>query len=366
MAWTFTAKLLDSNIDPLSSTAVRIGVQTGRGIEVLVTGETDRSGKLALEWATDATDPVSDLVLQYQKGRRWLTLTAPRRVSGISVDLGSLMVTELPIRTDATDVFGIDIKKTGETIQDLQSQKTDYEESIQRLQDQINENSEILSNKITEIDQLKSKNTDLEESLAERSNELADLRQSKNELEQTILDKNKQIDQLSVELHEARQGDASGEKIVMSDMLQKTGEQLKRAQETLSGADGAFRLGKISMQIKGIASDDGTKIQFLRTEDLLKLPPNSLSSVLTEFVPPSTAITVEETPEAIVPNVEGYTELMARRKLEQAGYFVDASHQVTSEARRSNRVLVQVPAAGAEAPSGSIVKIMIGLLERSE
>ena len=71
-----------------------------------------------------------------------------------------------------------------------------------------------------------------------------------------------------------------------------------------------------------------------------------------------------EIPESAVPSVIGYTEIMARRKLGDAGFQVardfQAVVQKAGEPIQADRVVEQLPRAGEKWPLGGAVTIFIG------
>ena len=69
-------------------------------------------------------------------------------------------------------------------------------------------------------------------------------------------------------------------------------------------------------------------------------------------------------PPLTVPSVLGYTEIMARRKLSEAGFQVTRDFQAviqqTNEPIQADRVVDQLPRAGEKWPPGGAITIFIG------
>ena len=80
MARAVTATLHDADLNPVGNTAVRIAQVVRGRFRVLAAGQTDGEGRLSINW--DGAGAVSKAVLQYRKGRQWLTLTAPAIIYG--------------------------------------------------------------------------------------------------------------------------------------------------------------------------------------------------------------------------------------------------------------------------------------------
>ena len=267
--------------------------------------------------------------------------------------LGNIIVSDAPITVADTPVFGMDIKKSGQIITRLQQEKAKAEKENATLKTKIAEQDELAR-------QYKDSAEALERSIDEKTNQINALQNNVNQLEMSLAAKEEMISELTVELETAREGTPLASRVGVKDLLQKTGEQLNKAHEILSGSESKFRLGKISFEIKGISSEDGTKVQFLEKEDLMKLPQDSLSSFHTEFLPSPGPVLVDESADITIPKIVGYTEPLARRKLEEAGFFVESSYQAVSDPRDVGRVVVQKPQQGSNLAGGSVVKITLG------
>jgi hypothetical protein len=70
-------------------------------------------------------------------------------------------------------------------------------------------------------------------------------------------------------------------------------------------------------------------------------------------------------PEEIVPNVSGYTELAARRKLGEVGFRVEVMDHIAERKEDVGRVFLQTPPPETEAVLDSIVTIFVGRSQAS-
>ena len=61
-----------------------------------------------------------------------------------------------------------------------------------------------------------------------------------------------------------------------------------------------------------------------------------------------------------VPNLVGYTGDLAARKLAAMGVLSEVNHEIVTDPSQAGRVTRHVPAAGAPAPGGSVVRLFVG------
>ena len=115
------------------------------------------------------------------------------------------------------------------------------------------------------------------------------------------------------------------------------------------------------MDLKMIPVKMGEEMQigFPNLKDINSMPTGSLSSVTYEYVP-----TVQE--EGIakakipVPDVKGYTEIMAKRELESKGFYSEVTFLGVSTDGEVGRVVRQNPTGMSSQELGTIVEIFIG------
>ncbi len=94
-----------------------------------------------------------------------------------------------------------------------------------------------------------------------------------------------------------------------------------------------------------------------------RLDPNHLSVLRLDFAAGEPQ-EKPQIPESTVPSVVGYTEIMARRKLADAGFQITRDFQAVvekpGEPIQADRVVAQMPREGEKWPLGGAVTIFIG------
>ena len=145
----------------------------------------------------------------------------------------------------------------------------------------------------------------------------------------------------------------------MEELLTSVSAQLSRAKTTLDSNNTAFRFSNVSLQLKLIPATDGTVS--LPTHELVDKIANPLSVLNVDFQPaPST-----DDASMLVPNVVGYTETVAVRKLTSSGLRAVTTRQTVSDdpSRPSSvgRVVAQDPPANSRLEAGAQVAIAIGV-----
>ena len=166
--------------------------------------------------------------------------------------------------------------------------------------------------------------------LANRENELAALRE---ELE------NKH--RLEIQNREEEIQSLKKNKTSISRLIGTANQEITNARSQFQQGD--YQLGNVSIQFKMIPEGGGQLVQFLTKEEWadLQIGPDQLSTVEVEFLPKE-SVRGPKQPETIVPDVRGLTEVMARRRIADAGLLIDIKFQVVdSETDRGkvNRVV---------------------------
>ena len=166
---------------------------------------------------------------------------------------------------------------------------------------------------------------------------------------------------LQKELDALKAGKAA--QVSLGAMISDTSKQLEQVQQRLKEEGRSFRLGKISMDLKVLPTGAGTDLTFLRPEEMGTVSAEQLSAIKVDFNPTSVPAAAEARQKA-VPNVIGYTLVMARRKLAEGGFAVDISYEaVKPDPQRPNpagRVVSQWPKPDEKVAPGSRVSIAIG------
>lgn len=161
-----------------------------------------------------------------------------------------------------------------------------------------------------------------------------------------------------------------GARTTLQDFVQNANDSIKRARAELRRQGSSYSLERVSLEVKMLPGPAGEGMFFPQQEDLVgdgnkggRLDPDHLSLLSLEF----TANEPPEKPQIVpltVPSVIGYTEIMARRKLTEAGFQVTRDFQAViqkaNEPIQADRVVDQLPHAGEKWPPGGAVTIFIG------
>ena len=161
-----------------------------------------------------------------------------------------------------------------------------------------------------------------------------------------------------------------GARTTLQDFVQNANDSIKRARAELRREGSSYSLERVSLDVKMLPGPAGEGLFFPQQEDLVGgegneggLDPDHLSMLSLEFAanePPEKP----QIPPLTVPSVLGYTEIMARRKLSEAGFQVTRDFQAviqkTNEPIQADRVVDQLPRAGEKWPPGGAVTIFIG------
>lgn len=132
-----------------------------------------------------------------------------------------------------------------------------------------------------------------------------------------------------------------------------TGEQLGRAHRELSTRKQGLRLSGLSLSLRGEAGVDEEQALGLALDQ----PTAAASELKMAWALPSGGAPTATA--GRVPDVSGYTEALARRKLEAAGYTVSLRQTSAAGPAERGRVQRQRPAPGAEADPGDRVEIVV-------
>ncbi len=160
---------------------------------------------------------------------------------------------------------------------------------------------------------------------------------------------------------EAQQRQQMTGEFALEDVYVRSMEQVEKAREKIEAEGGAYRLGKVSMDLKFIALDGGASASFPGVDK--DVASERFTTQRLEFTPRKGVEPVQLLAQP-VPDLADYTETLARRKLNEAGFLAEVHYQaVVVEADApdpTGRVVNQVPTAGTAAPPNSTVMIFIG------
>lgn len=144
--------------------------------------------------------------------------------------------------------------------------------------------------------------------------------------------------------------DPTDERMRLEDLAHSIARQVALASRTLASAGSGLRLAGVALELRGRATamDQDVAIDFSAAS-----AGQGGSSVGLSFIP-ERADAIHSAMGA-VPNVTGYTPSLARRKLEQGGFAVS----VAATGGAQGVVAQQHPAAGAQAPRGALVRLVV-------
>jgi hypothetical protein len=212
--------------------------------------------------------------------------------------------------------------------------------------------------------------------------QLEQLQQTRDELTRRLNELSQQVKQIESDKTELAKNNArlinekaelvkgGGARTTLQDFVQNANDSIKRARAELRRQGSSYSLERVSLEVKMLPGPAGEGMFFPQQEDLVGgednpggLDPNHLSQLSLEFAanePPEKPQIVPLT----VPSVIGYTELMARRKLTEAGFQITRDFQAViqkaNEPIQADRVVDQLPRAGEKWPPGGAVTIFIG------
>lgn len=143
----------------------------------------------------------------------------------------------------------------------------------------------------------------------------------------------------------------------ITDMLESATEQIAKG----SLASSSLALTSATLKVKGLATavEDGFAFHLPALQDLIGAQAN-LSEVSVSFRPPAPEESRGSTPSAIVPDLSGYTQELAQRKLAAAGFIADLASEAVDDSTQDGRVVRQLPAAGASLAKHGKVRVFLG------
>jgi hypothetical protein len=161
-----------------------------------------------------------------------------------------------------------------------------------------------------------------------------------------------------------------GARTTLQDFVQNANDSIKRARAELRREGSSYSLERVSLEVKMLPGPAGEGLFFPQQKDLVGgegeeggLDPNHLSMLSLEFAANEPPEKPQISP-VTVPSVLGYTEIMARRKLSDAGFQMTRDFQAViqkaNEPIQADRVVDQLPRAGEKWPPGGSVTIFIG------
>ncbi|MCB1735345.1 MAG: hypothetical protein H6981_10775 [Gammaproteobacteria bacterium] len=208
------------------------------------------------------------------------------------------------------------------------------------------------SDKTTLTEQLSAALTDKTDSLA----------RLQTQHEAVVAQKQQEIERLSTQVEEFEK--AAGAETNLRDLVLNTASQLETARAGVKQLGKNYRLGNISMKLKVAPGPTGSGFSFLKKDEVNEANAGALSEISIDF-PSEDDKQAAERQRLPAPRLIGYTETMARRKVQPFGLNLDVAYQVVPDGDAGEgmvgRVLRQIPDAGnGELESGSTITVFIG------
>jgi hypothetical protein len=233
-----------------------------------------------------------------------------------------------------------ELKRERDLLRDTASKQA---EQLAHLQQQVEAAAQQHAAFAREREQLQARIRSLEGELDALRRQALQLKEARDSLRQFVISK--------------------GAQVSLQEVIQRSNDEVTRAREVLEAQGGTYRLGRVSLELKMVPGAGGVGLTFPDMKELARLGNTSLSTLNVDFNPREQgdgAVVVKR----LVPDVAGFTEVMARRKLAEAGYVVEVCYQAVAAAegglQQIDRVVTQMPAKGVEAPPGSTVVLFIG------
>ncbi len=238
----------------------------------------------------------------------------------------------------------------------------DLRKELRSLRLKRNELAETLGKSQGELETLKVQYENLSKKSSQLQQDLDRLKQEKKEL---LAKHQQKIADLETEYKRKLQEELDAQRkagISMADLINNANEQIKTARKQLDASDSTHRLGEVTMELRMIPAPSGSSMSFPEPEQLKDVSAN-LSTIQLDFTPRESAEEKKTRP-VPVPNTIGYTELMARRKLSEAGFLSQVNYQAVvvpdDGPPPTDRVVNQYPKAEKLAEPNSTVTIFIG------
>lgn len=203
----------------------------------------------------------------------------------------------------------------------------------------------------SQIDNYKLSEKDLQTQIAQLQKEAEENAKIKAQLEE----KTTEIARLNEKIEQNAQKNSS---VTIAKLIEDANKQITSAREQLKNSD--YHLGHVNMQFKMIPAKNGDAVVFPSPNEINN-GADTLSTIDLEFSPKE-ATKQPEVQTKQLPDVRGLTEIMARRKIAQAGFLTEVKFQATQEHRNKDRVIKQIPdpSKTALAEVNSTILIFIG------
>jgi hypothetical protein len=350
---TFHARLILSDQQPLAGAPVRLIVWSlGGRSKTLVEGKTNAEGTLALALEFDADLTLLPRIgVQLRSGSTWRDLgDSPIKVSRELIDFGTLIVSNEPsLLLGTRKIYAVESASL---------------EMLAPVKQPLNL-AEAELDKLIELGDIP---MELPKEIEELQKQLLESLDQQKLLDAKLLALDSQLVDTKIELDKAQASLAEYEQASpLVDVVKDLGSQLGTAAKTLDQAALGMVLGDVSISLKGVSSGAG-RFEFPTISKLRQVAGAEMSTIDLTFMPIKPILeTPPKEPDdkgSGIPNVLGYTELLARRKLEALQLVVEVSHKAVAKPDAGpspwGRVVEQSPAPGGAIVPGSRVEILIG------
>lgn len=232
----------------------------------------------------------------------------------------------------------------------------------------VQQNKDLTAAKAAQEEQLTKQIQQLVKDRSDLARQIAELRQQIQRLEGDNSELIRDKARLVSEKTELVKG--GGARTTLQDFVQNANESIKQARAELRRQGSTYSLERVSLEVKMLPGPAGEGMFFPQQDDLVggedkeaALAPDHLSTLSLEFTAHEPREKAQIVP-VTVPSVLDYTELMARRKLADAGFQVarefQAVVQKANEPIKADRVVDQLPRPGEKWPPGGTITIFIG------
>lgn len=170
--------------------------------------------------------------------------------------------------------------------------------------------------------------------------------------EQVLADRKRELKALKDAFQEWKQRIQDGGKVGLDYFSESLAKEVEGASAELIREKSPYRLQSVAFEVKMLPVQKEGAQDFLVTfpqPDDDNVQPGQLSTLSLSLEPrPPTPLRAEQ----VVPDVLGYTELVARRLLAKRGFQVEVMDQATDKPEKVNRVIDQEPKGGTSTGPG--------------
>ena len=197
----------------------------------------------------------------------------------------------------------------------------------------------------------------LESHILRLQEEQTQIENRKREIEQELASESQALEQ---EFAEWKKLIEDGGRVGLDDFSASVAGEVQRASEALGEGKSPYQLQSVGLEVKMLPVQREGEEDFMVTFPQLddeQVQPGQLSTLNLSLEPRPPSPPRIEKP---VPDVRGYTELVARRLLGQAGFRVDVLDQAAEKEAEIDRVIGQEPVPGTKTGLNKTVTLFLG------